>query len=276
MPVAPSSDAPTPATISVVGTASQYPSNQHEPEFLPQLSKRHYAHSSAYVSIRHSTLSLNVFSLEKTLEIHMRTKIEKRYSVLPDTHPLWHQDKVPTVTECIAISEQYGLPLAKAAAKEAIAEWGGDIQGITHVIAVTCSGGSSPRFDSALCKHLGMSQHARRILIDGMTCAGSVAALRTAYELLLGATCVGQPGRALVIACETMSIYNRAWLDHIVTQQTPNLAPTLFGDCSSAVVLSNMIGVKDTERPPIWQIIGAQPTLTTVSGVIGDNIVPTG
>ncbi|OGM44081.1 chalcone synthase [Aspergillus bombycis] len=214
--------------------------------------------------------------LLKLIEINERTKIENRYSVLPIDYPIWLQDYILSNTECDNMFKQYGIPLAILAATQAIADWGGNPMDITHVVAMTCTSTSSPGFDCTLCQELGLAKHVRRTLLNGITCAGSVAALRTAYDLLLGATQQGKPGRALVIATETQTVYIKGWLDIVARESIPNLAPTLFGDGASALVLSNGVGVKESEREPIWNIHGAQSTLLDEAGNIGIQCTPTG
>ncbi|KAF7622433.1 hypothetical protein AFLA_008970 [Aspergillus flavus NRRL3357] len=181
-------------------------------------------------------------ALLKIIEINERTKIENRYSVLPSNHPLWFQDHILTNTECDDLFKN----------------------------------ASSPGFDCTLSRRLGLSKHVRRTLLSGVTCAGSVAALRTAYDLLRGATQEGKPARALVIAAETMTVYIRGWLETIAKESIPNIGPTLFGDGACALVLSNGIGVKEGERESIWNIHGAQSTLLDRPGCVGIRWMPSG
>ncbi|KAE8346768.1 hypothetical protein BDV24DRAFT_147402 [Aspergillus arachidicola] len=232
-----------PAMVSVVGTGLQYPPHKLGPEFVPKLVSNCYTDNVA---------------------------------VLPANHPLWFQDHILTNTECDDLFKTYGIPLAQDAATQAIEDWGGNLMDITHVVAMTCTSASSPGFDCTLCQRLGLSKHVRRALLSGVTCAGSVATLRAAYDLLRGATQEGKPARALVIAAETMTVYIRGWLETIADESIPNIGPTLFGDGACALVLSNGIGVKEGEREPIWNIRGAQSTLLDRPGCVGIRWMPTG
>ncbi|KAJ1707491.1 chalcone synthase [Aspergillus flavus] len=250
-----------PPVVSVVGTGLQYPPHKLGPEFVPKLVSNCYTDNVA---------------LLKIIEINERTKIENRYSVLPSNHPLWFQDHILTNTECDDLFKKYGIPLAQDAATQAIEDWGGNLMDITHVVAMTCTSASSPGFDCTLSRRLGLSKHVRRTLLSGVTCAGSVAALRTAYDLLRGATQEGKPARALVIAAETITVYVRGWLETIAKESIPNIGPTLFGDGACALVLSNGIGVKEGERESIWNIHGAQSTLLDRPGCVGIRWMPSG
>ncbi|KAA8645341.1 Type III Polyketide synthases (Type III PKS) [Aspergillus tanneri] len=210
--------------------------------------------------------------LEKTLEINNKSRIDKRHSILPESHPIWHQSSVPTIKDCDVAFKEYAVQFAEDAAKKAIADWGGATTDITHVVAATCSNTSSPGFDAELSRRLGLGKNTQRILVQGLGCAGGVAALRTAYHHLLAAVNQDKPARALVISCEAMSIFARNELDNIINKQLPSVAPALFGDCSSAMVLSNGIGVKTSEKEPIWNILGVQTTLLATPGCIEYNI----
>ncbi|THC88852.1 hypothetical protein EYZ11_011703 [Aspergillus tanneri] len=172
--------------VSVVGTGTQYPCYKQGPNFLNDLAHRHYAISPA---------------LEKTLEINNKSRIDKRHSILPESHPIWHQSSVPTIKDCDVAFKEYAVQFAEDAAKKAIADWGGATTDITHVVAATCSNTSSPGFDAELSRRLGLGKNTQRILVQGLGCAGGVAALRTAYHHLLAAVNQDKPARALVISC---------------------------------------------------------------------------
>jgi type III polyketide synthase len=216
-------------------------------------------------------------SLQKTLEINAKSRIEERYSAIPRSHPLWHQPNTPSIADCDEIFKKYGIPLAEEAAKKALAEWGGSPGDITHIVAVTCTNTSNPGFESFLSQRLGFGKSVQRTLLHGVGCAGGVAALRTANELLLGAAHQDKPARALVVACEIPSIFIRRELEDLVKEQRPNVGLTLFGDCASAMVLSNGIGIKESERAPLWNILNSQTTQVENSGgCLEYNVGPSG
>jgi type III polyketide synthase len=199
------------------------------------------------------------------LEINAKSRIEERYSAIPRSHPLWHQPNTPSIAECDELFKKYGIPLAEEAAKKALAEWGGSPDDITHIVAVTCTNTSNPGFECFLSQRLGFGK------------SGGVAALRTANELLLGAAHQGKPARSLVVACEIPSIFIRRELDDLIKEQRPNVGLTLFGDCASAMVLSNGIGIKESERAPLWNILNSQTTQVENSGgCLEYNVGPSG
>jgi len=150
--------------------------------------------------------------------------------------------------------------MAEEAAKEALQDWGGSLNDITHVIVVTCTNTANPGLDFMLYKRLGLQRNVQRTLLHGIGCAGGVAALRTANELLLGAAAQKKPGRALVVACELTTIFLRTEIADIVREKQVNVGPTLFGDGAGALILSNGIDIQNTEKGPIWKILNAQST----------------
>ncbi|KAJ5725819.1 thiolase-like protein, partial [Penicillium malachiteum] len=259
-----SNESETPAIpdVSVVGTGTQYPPNRMGPETLTEIALRHYADNPA---------------LQKTLEINAKSRIEERYSAIPHSHPLWHQSNIPSIKYCDELFKEFGIPLAEEAAKKAMAESGSFPGDITHIVAVTCTNTSNPGFEYFLSQRLGLRKSVQRTLLHGVGCAGGVAALRTANDLLLGAAHQGKPARCLVVACETPSIFVRRELDDLVKEQRPNIGLTLFGDCAGALVLSNGVGIMESERAPLWNILNSQTTQVENSGgCLEYNVGPSG
>lgn len=196
---------------------------------------------------------------------------------MPHNHPLWYQSNIPTITECDELFKEFAIPLAEEAARKAIAEWGGSLGDITHIVAVTCTNTSNPGFEYFLCQRLGLVKSVQRTLLHGVGCAGGVAALRTANDLLCGAAHQGKPARCLVVACEAPSIFTRRELDDLVKEQRPNVGLTLFGDCAGALVLSNGVGVMGPERASLWNVLNCQTTqIENSGGCLEYNVGPSG
>jgi len=220
---------------------------------------------------------LTANSLEKTLEINRKSRVDNRYTVLKPDHEFWHQPNVPTISECDALFKEFGIPLAVAASNKTIEDWGGLPADITHVVAVTCTSTANPGFDSLVCRKLGLKNSVRRLLLHGVGCGGGLAAIRVAQEMLLGAIHQQVPARVLIISCELPSIFSRVELDAMNQSQRPNVAAALFGDCSAGLILSNGIGAKQVERLPIWDILNTQTTHLEGSEGLGEyNVHPNG
>lgn len=148
-----------------------------------------------------------------------------------------------------------GVALSVAACRKAIAEWGGSVDEITHVVSNTCTNSANPGFDHYVVKELGVSQSVEKVLLHGVGCSGGLAALRTAANLALGASYQKRPARILVLACEISSVLARSELESIHQNQEVRIGLLLFSDCASCVVLSNGI-VEDKGREPIYDLLG--------------------
>lgn len=199
-------------------------------------------------------------SLKKTLEINRKSKIQHRYSALPDDHPYWKESKLPSISECDLLFKKYGIPMAEEAANKALQDWGGSLDDITHMVVVTCTNTANPGLDYILSQRLGLHRNVQRTLLHGIGCAGGVAALRTANEFLLGRAAFKKPGRALLVACELTTMFLRTEIAAIVREDLVHIGPTLFGDGAGALILSNGIGIHPAENRSYWKILNVQST----------------
>ena len=177
----------------------------------------------------------------------------------PD-YEYWHRPTIPSFSECDSLFKEHGIPLAAEASAKAMQDWGGASNEIIYLVAATCMNTDHPGFDSMLCRKLGLKPNVRRVLLHGIGCGCGIAAMRVAHELLLGSMQQGVPARALVVGCEVPTVFARSELDIIDKSQEVNVAMCLFSDCAAALVLSNGIGRKASERLPIWNILNCEPT----------------
>ena len=147
------------------------------------------------------------------------------------------------------------MRLSVYACKKAIAEWGGSVDEITHVVSTTCTNSANPGFDHYVAKELGLRRGIEKILLHGVGCSGGLAAIRAAANLALGSSYRKKPARVLVLACEISSILVRSELDSVHEEQKIRIGACLFSDCASAAVLSNGIG-EDEAPTPIFEVLG--------------------
>lgn len=141
------------------------------------------------------------------------------------------------------------------ACRKAVAEWGGGLSELTHVVAVTCTNSANPGFDHYVVKQLGLNTSIEKVLLHGVGCSGGLAALRTAANIAQGASFRRKPARILVLACEITSLLVRSELESIAKLQETRIGVTLFSDCASAVVLGNGYGNNAMEGP-ILELLG--------------------
>lgn len=173
------------------------------------------------------------------LLINEYTGIETRSAIGSIDHPVANKADPPTITELCDIFLDYGVKLSVAACRRALAQWGGDLSEITHVVSTTCTNSANPGFDHYVVKELGLSTSIEKVLLHGVGCAGGLAALRTAASIALGSSFRRKPARILVLACEISSVLVRSELESIDKNQEVRIGVTLFSDCASAVVLGN-------------------------------------
>lgn len=207
--------------------------------------------------------------------INENTGIHTRSTVSIDV-PFINQATAPTIDELAEFFLTEGVRLATGAARKAIAEWGGDVSAITHVVAVTCTNSANPGYDYYLARALGLRRTVDRTLLHGVGCAGGLAALRTAANIALGAAFLDRPARVLVVACELSSLMARSELDSLVANEELRIGVTIFSDGASALVLSN--GVGDVcEGKPLYDLLAwDHVTIPDTEKDIGFGVHPNG
>ncbi|KAE8399468.1 thiolase-like protein [Aspergillus pseudonomiae] len=241
-------DRPSNPTISVVGMATQYGSTLLQRDFLQELLSCHCRHSPAAA---------------KTMNLIEGSGVRHLCSVLPVDDPIWFQQTLPTITDTDALFKEHAISLVSRAAKSAIAEWGGSMQDITHIVAVTCTNTANPGFDITICSTLGLRPTVHRTLLHGLGCAGGVSALRIAHDLLAGAALQGLPARALVVSCDLPTLFARAELHRINVDQEVGFGLGRFSDV--------------LERAPIWNLLGFRSVIINESeGYSELNVGPLG
>ncbi|MCJ1378984.1 hypothetical protein MMC17_002083 [Xylographa soralifera] len=226
--------------LSILGLGVAYPDVKNGPEALDILARRHYPETTA---------------LNKVLSINKFTGIDTRSTIATVDHPAVNRSEPPSIAELDNIFRQEGVRLSVNACRKAIKEWGGSIEEITHVVSTTCSNSANPGFDHYVCKQLGIRSNVEKVLLHGIGCSGGLAAIRTASNLALGLSFRHKPARILVLACEITSMMVRSELDSIHKNQEVRIGVCLFGDCASASILSNGVGVPSSTEP-IYQLLG--------------------
>jgi type III polyketide synthase len=178
-------------------------------------------------------------AIQKTLRINRKTGIQKRPTLCSLDHPFYASATPPSITE---VSEHFlarGVPLAAAAASQALGDAGLTAMDVTHVVCTTVTDSSNPGYDLALVSHLGIQDNGvERYLLAGVGCAGGLAALRTASNIALAAHACGRKAVVLVVATEVVSPFPVMEFANAEKTGQVNLGVSLFSDCSSALVLT--------------------------------------
>ncbi|KAI9654464.1 MAG: hypothetical protein M1829_000920 [Trizodia sp. TS-e1964] len=233
--------APSGLDLGILGLGTEYPPFQIPPDDLETLARRFHPDSPA---------------LSKVLMINQYTGIESRSAIGNIDHPLANSLDPPDIDKLSDFFLQEGVALSVKAARKAIAEWGGSVEEITHVVSTTCTNSANPGFDHYVISELGVPSSVEKVLLHGVGCSGGLAALRTAANLALGSSFQRKPARILIIACEISSLLVRSELDSIAKDQTTRIGVTLFSDCASAMVLGNGFGNKKLSEEVVYDLLG--------------------
>jgi predicted naringenin-chalcone synthase len=123
---------------------------------------------------------------------------------------------------------EHALPLAHAAARQALDGSSCRPRDITHVVTASCTGFTAPGVDLGLIERLELAPTTQRVHVGYMGCHGAINALRTAH----GLAHADQRNRILVCAVELCTLhYSFQWSNERM------LGNALFADGAGAVVL---------------------------------------
>ncbi len=132
--------------------------------------------------------------------ISLKTKIEKRYSCIPDfqggaSELFKGEGKVPSVEERMDIYKEKIIPLATSAIDKVFKDTGLKPSDITHLITVSCTGLTAPGIEFQLAEHYGL-QHAEKIGLNFLGCYAAIKALKQAHYIASA-----EPHSCVLIIC---------------------------------------------------------------------------
>lgn len=186
-------------------------------------------------------MQLNQPESRKLRAIFRASGIDYRYSVLedyglgsdytfyantPDFQPF------PSTAERIAIFKKSGLDLSIRAVKNLQQKISGlDLQEVTHLITVSCTGMYAPGMDIDLVKKLGLRQTVQRTGINFMGCYAAFNALKVADAFCRA----DENAKVLIVCTEICSIHFQrdATEDNLI-------ANALFSDGAAAVLVESV------------------------------------
>lgn len=120
--------------------------------------------------------------------------------------------------------------LALEAAKKALADWGGSVADITHIVTTSTSGWSEPGIAASLIHELGLSLDCQKQELNFNGCFCGATCLRIGRDFVRA----GDAKAVLVVAVETASIQ----YDCTATDVSSLVAQALFADGAAAFVLA--------------------------------------
>ncbi len=175
--------------------------------------------------------------------LYKRSGISNRYSVFPDfslprSEWTFFEDKnsVPSLEKRMALYNTEAVELSIKAILNCLQ--GADIQQVTHLITVTCTGISAPGLDILLLQKLNLSPNIVRTSVNFMGCYAALHALKIA-----DAFCRADASAKVLIVCTelcTLHFQKSNDVDAI-------LSATLFADGSAACLVSSEKAAKGLE-----------------------------
>lgn len=183
--------------------------------------------------------ALLVTERERALFARMaeRSGIAHRYSPLTGQEGFYVPGAFPSTAQRMARYAAESLPLAQAALADLGARLGRDWrQGVTHLIAVSCTGFEAPGLDQRLIAACGLDPRIERTVVGFMGCNAAFHALKLARHVVRS-----EPdARVLVLNLELCTLH---------FQETRSLEQALcfmlFADgCSAALVSAEATGLE--------------------------------
>ncbi len=175
--------------------------------------------------------------------LYKRSGISNRYSVFPDfslprSEWTFFEDKtsVPSLEKRMTLYNSEAVELSIKAIFNCLQ--GVDIQEVTHLITVTCTGISAPGLDILLMQKLNLSPNIVRTSVNFMGCYAALHALKIA-----DAFCRADASAKVLIVCTelcTLHFQKSNDVDAI-------LSATLFADGSAACLVSSEKAAKGLE-----------------------------
>jgi predicted naringenin-chalcone synthase len=183
--------------------------------------------------------------------LYHQSGIRTRYSVLPDySHapdewtfypPTENLEPFPSLEERMNIFNREAANLSAIAIQDCL-KCQADLQEITHLITVTCTGLSAPGLDLQLIELLDLPKNIFRTSVNFMGCYAAIHAFKIADSI-----CSADPGAKILIVCTelcTLHFQQKATIDNITSS-------LLFGDGSAAVLVTG-----DRDRTPGFPLLG--------------------
>ncbi|MBD2869441.1 type III polyketide synthase [Paenibacillus arenilitoris] len=183
--------------------------------------------------------------------------VERRYTCEPNLlaeaadcryFPLASGESAPTTAERMAKYKQEAVPLGLRAARQALAEAGGDAGAVTHLMTVSCTGQFLPGMDAALVRELGLAPDVTRIPLTFIGCAAGLKAICLAKQLASGF----RDALVLIVCVELCTLHIQPAGD-----RDSLFGASFFGDGASACV----VGAAGDRQRPVFRLGDARSVL---------------
>jgi alkylresorcinol/alkylpyrone synthase len=172
-------------------------------------------------------------------QIFRSVRVDRRYLALP----LSGYPSLDSFSKTNAAWCQIAPELGARAAEQALSKAGLSAQCIDHFFFVTGTGVATPSVDALIVNRLGMRSDIKRTPIFGLGCAGGVAGIGRAAELLR----TSSDDIALVLSVELCSLT----LQRADSSVANVIASALFGDGAGAVIMRGANAVEHGFGPRV-------------------------
>lgn len=185
-----------------------------------------------------SALEMEEQDRRKLNALYKASGISQRYSVLDDYNkePGFYSffpnsrrlEPFPTVGQRMQLYRQHAPNLAVEAVKDCMKMREEQLQEVTHLITVSCTGMYAPGIDIELIEKLGLSRNIQRLAINFMGCYAAFNALKAGDAICKS----DRDAKVLIVCVELCSIHfqKHTSLDHLISN-------AIFGDGAAAVLL---------------------------------------
>lgn len=191
---------------------------------------------------------------EKVVRLFQYSGVERRYSIFSEAEVFSNLSFAERNRKYV----ERMLPLAEAALREAAERARTTLREFDALITTSCTGICIPGLDAALINRLGLRQDIVRMPIFQMGCAGGVAGLVYAEQLIRSGKC----RRVLLLALES-PVATLQVQDHSMTNM---VSAAIFGDGVAACVISD----ENTLARPMPELVDSGmyhfPDATTLMG----------
>lgn len=209
----------------------------------------------------HALFEQDYKGLHRLMPVFENTNIRRRYFSKPLE---WFREQSSFVESSTAFVET-AIGLLQSASTELLEKTATQVEDIGMVVAVSTTGITTPSLDGKLIQALGLPNTTKRIPIWGLGCAGGVAGVARASELV---SMLPKGKKLLLTAVELCSLtFQRNDIS-----KSNIVASSLFADGAAALLLSN-----DSSAPESLQIIDSFSFLFDDSeDIMGWDIIETG
>lgn len=151
----------------------------------------------------------------------------KDYNFFPKNMDL---EPFPSTSERMEFYRKEALGLVTAAVEDCISNINADLQSITHLITVSCTGMYAPGLDIDLVDRLGLATDIERTSVNFMGCYAAFNALKVANHIASN----DPKARVLIVSVELCSLHFQKSAD-----EDSVLSNALFSDGAAAVIVSS-------------------------------------